>query len=232
MVNNWFNIIQDCLFPPTCFLCNLSCDHSHDLCEACAINFTKNTNCCSKCGDAIETPIKTALCGKCLSNPPAYDKTHAPYIYQSGIRHLIQTLKFNNDYKNSRLLGNLIADSAIDSITFPEVIIPVPLHPVRYRQRGFNQSLEIARTVSERLSIPLDYSSCQRRKYTLQQSALPAKQRHQNLRNAFTISRPINAKHIVILDDVMTTGATANEMAATLKKAGATRVDIWVCARA
>ncbi len=232
MVNNWFNIIQDCLFPPTCILCNLSCNHSDDLCDACAINFKKNTNGCSCCASTLEIDASARTCGKCLSNPPAYDKTHAPFVYQSGIRHLIQTLKFNNNYKNARLLGNLIADSVINSATFPELIMPVPLHPIRYRQRGFNQSLEIARTVSKRLSIPLDYSSCQRKKYTLQQSALPAKQRQKNLRNAFTVCRAIPARHVVIVDDVMTTGATANEMAKTLKKAGVSRVDIWVCARA
>ncbi len=232
MVNNWFNIIQDCLFPPTCILCNLSCKHSDDLCEACAINFKKNTNSCYRCGSTLEIHEPSRICGKCISTRPAYDYTHAPYIYQSGIRHLIQTLKFNNNYKNARLLGKLIADSVINSATFPELIMPVPLHPIRYRQRGFNQSLEIARTVSKQLSIPLDYSSCQRKKYTLQQSALPAKQRQKNLRHAFTVCRPIDARHIVIVDDVMTTGATANEMAETLKKSGVARVDIWVCARA
>jgi ComF family protein len=145
---------------------------------------------------------------------------------------LIHTLKFHNSYKNSRLLGRLISDSLKDKEELPELIIPVPLHPIRYQQRGFNQSLEIARTVSRQLNIPLDYSSCQRKKYTLQQSALPAKQRRKNIRNAFTTSRPINAEHIVILDDVMTTGATVNELARTLKKAGVSRVDVWVCARA
>ena len=232
MVNNWLDIIQDCLFPPTCILCNLSSD-TFDICEPCAISLEKNTNCCYRCGETFESSINIpTICGKCIYTPPAYDETHAPYIFHSGIRYLIHTLKFHNSYKNSRLLGKLISDSIKNTVELPELIIPVPLHPIRYRQRGFNQSLEIARTVSKELNIPLDYSSCQRKKYTLQQSALPAKQRRKNIRNAFVISRPINADHVVILDDVMTTGTTVNELAATLKKAGVSRVDIWVCARA
>lgn len=232
MVNNWLDIIQDRVFPPTCILCNLS-SKTFDICEPCTISLEKNTNCCYRCGETFESSVNTSeICGKCIYTPPAYDETHAPFIFQSGIRYLIHNLKFHNSYKNSRLLGRLISESLQNTASLPELIIPVPLHPVRYRQRGFNQSLEIARTVSNQLKIPLDYSSCQRKKYTLQQSDLPAKRRKNNLRNAFTIARPINADHIVILDDVMTTGATANELAKTLKKAGVCRVDVWVCARA
>ncbi len=232
MVNNWLDIIQDRVFPPTCLLCNLS-SNVFDICEPCAISLEKNADCCYRCGETFESSISAPkICGKCIYSPPAYDETHAPFIFQSGMRYLIHALKFHNSYKNSRLLGRLISESLQNTPGLPELIIPVPLHPIRYRQRGFNQSLEIARTVSKQLKIPLDYSSCQRRKYTLQQSDLPAKRRKNNLRNAFTITRPIKADHIVILDDVMTTGATANELAATLKKAGVNRVDVWVCARA
>ena len=233
MVNNWLDIIQDCLFPPTCILCNLDSNNTVDLCEVCAMHLEKNFYCCYQCGETFESLSSSPkLCGKCISNPPAYDRTHAPFIYQSGIRDLIQNLKFHNNYKNSRLLGKLLSDSIQNRIELPELIIPVPLHTIRYRQRGFNQSLEIARTVSKKLSIPLDYWSCHRKKYTLQQSALSAKDRRKNIRNAFVVSRPINANHVVILDDVMTTGTTVNELAATLKKSGVSRVDVWVCARA
>jgi ComF family protein len=232
MVNNWLDIIQDRVFPPTCLLCNLS-SNVFDICEPCAISLEKNSNCCYRCGETFESSISAPkICGKCIYTPPAYDETHAPFIFQSGMRYLIHNLKFHKSYKNSRLLGRLISESLQNATGLPELIIPVPLHPIRYRQRGFNQSLEIARTVSNQLKIPLDYSSCQRRKYTLQQSDLPAKRRKNNLQNAFTIARPIKADHIVILDDVMTTGATANELAATIKKSGVSRVDVWVCARA
>ena len=110
--------------------------------------------------------------------------------------------------------------------------MPIPLHKTRYRQRGFNQSIEIARTVACELKLPVDLSSCQRYRNTPHQTSLPAKQRRKNLKNAFSLMKPIQVKHIAIIDDVMTTGSTVDELAALLKKAGASRVDVWACARA
>ncbi len=114
----------------------------------------------------------------------------------------------------------------------PECIIPVPLHHNRYRQRGFNQSIEIARHLSRQLSIPLDLSSCIRNRDTTHQTDLPAKQRRKNMRQAFSVLNPMPYQHVAIVDDVMTTGATASALAAALKKHGVNRVDVWVCARA
>ena len=114
----------------------------------------------------------------------------------------------------------------------PDLILPVPLHKSRYRQRGFNQAIEIGRTVAGKLQIPLDLTSCKRHRDTPHQSQLSAKKRRKNLKNAFSVIKPIHARHIAILDDVMTTGSTAHELAYVLKKAGVSRVDVWVCARA
>jgi len=148
------------------------------------------------------------------------------------MRHLITTLKFRADYKNARLLGLLLAEHLQKTAEKPDCILPVPLHKSRYRERGFNQSIEIARTVAKELQIPLDLNSCRRHRDTPHQTALSGKQRRKNMKNAFSIIKPINAQHIAILDDVMTTGSTVHELAAVLKKAGVSRVDVWVCARA
>jgi ComF family protein len=129
-------------------------------------------------------------------------------------------------------LGTLLADFLSHNGAMPDLILPVPLHKDRYRERGFNQSIEIARVVASRLKIPLDLSSCLRHRNTFRQTDLSAKQRRANLHNAFMINRPLTVQHVAILDDVMTTGSTANELAKTLKKSGVNRVDIWVCARA
>jgi ComF family protein len=174
----------------------------------------------------------TSLCGHCLKKPFFFDRTHAPFIYQGEIRFLIQTLKFNAQLKNARLLGLLLADFLRDHAEIPDYILPVPLHKSRYRERGFNQAIEIARTVARCLSVPLDLSSCQRQRNTYRQTDLSARQRHTNLRNAFAVRGAAMGQHIAILDDVMTTGATANELAKTLIKSGVDRVDVWVCARA
>jgi len=108
----------------------------------------------------------------------------------------------------------------------------VPLHKARYRQRGFNQSIEIAKAAGKALQIPVDMQSCVRHRDTPHQTQLTAKQRRTNMKNAFSMVKPITAGHIAIVDDVMTTGSTVHELAISLKKAGVARVDVWVCTRA
>jgi ComF family protein len=195
-------------------------------------------------GASRAKPLPAILCGRCLSRHPAFDETVAPFIHQGAIRHLIGSLKFGANYKNARLLGMLLAEHLTNQSETdlhlpegcragkPDLIIPVPLHKARYRERGFNQAIEIARTVAKEMQIPLDLTSCIRHRDTPHQTQLPAKKRRKNLKNAFSILKPIQARHIAILDDVMTTGTTAHELAYVLKKAGASRVDVWVCARA
>ena len=233
MVNNWLNSIQDTIFPPTCIFCGNQGFNSQDICPACFDELPKNTTCCYRCATPFQTSFDLPqLCGKCLKTPPAFDKTTAPFHYQHTIRYLITQLKFNHQYKNARLLGYLLAQHLQTTDKMPELIIPIPLHQQRFQQRSFNQSLEIAQTVSKHLHIPINHNSCLRHKNTSQQMTLTAKQRQKNIKNAFKIIKPINAQYIAILDDVMTTGSTVNEFAKTLKKSGIKQVDIWVCSRA
>ncbi|TRW96480.1 ComF family protein [Candidatus Methylobacter oryzae] len=233
MVYNWIDIIQDYLLPPTCILCGNPGQQARDICDSCYMQLPRNNHCCYRCGEILETLITApALCGRCLSRQPAFDETYAPFIHQGAIRHLINTLKFSANYKNARLLGMLLADHLRQSAEQPELILPVPLHDSRYRERGFNQAIEISRTVAKELQVPLDLTGCKRCRDTPHQIQLSAKKRHKNLKNAFSVVKPLHAQHIAILDDVMTTGSTAHELAYVLKKAGANRVDVWVCARA
>ncbi len=233
MVYNWIDIIQEYLLPPTCILCGSAGFNSHDLCDTCYSQLPRNTLCCYRCAEILETPINAPmLCGNCLSRHPAFDETYAPFIHQGAIRYLINSLKFGAHYKNARLLGQLLAEHLAKTAERPELIIPVPLHQARYQQRSFNQAIEIARTVAKELQIPLDLTSCKRHRDTEHQTLLSAKKRRKNLKNAFSIVRPIDAKHVAIIDDVMTTGTTSHELAYVLKKVGVSRVDVWVCARA
>jgi ComF family protein len=233
MVNNWLNIIQNKWLPPRCILCGEPGFAEMDLCQACFNDLSRNHSCCYRCGEHFEMPITTPqLCGRCLKRPPSFDETHAPFLYDAVMRFLITQLKFCRNYKHARLLGILLANYLADTVELPDCIIPTPLHRNRYRQRGFNQSIEIARHLSERLGIPLELNSCIRHKDTPHQTELPAKQRRKNIKNAFSVIRPINYQHLAIVDDVMTTGATAEALAKALKQHGAERVDIWVCARA
>ncbi len=233
MVYNWINIIQDYLLPPTCILCGNPGHNSRDICHSCYMQLPRNNLSCYRCAEILEPPSTApVLCGRCLSRHPAFDETVAPFIHQGAIRHLIGSLKFGANYKNARLLGLLLTEHLKQTAELPDLIIPVPLHKTRYRERGFNQAIEIARTVAKDMQIPLDLTSCKRHRDTPHQTQLPAKRRRKNLKNAFSIIKPIQARHIAILDDVMTTGTTAHELAYVLKKAGASRVDVWVCARA
>ncbi len=232
-VYNWITIIQNAVFRPTCILCGNPGFNMLDLCESCHRHLPKNLHCCYRCAEIFPAPAAVpTLCGRCISETPAFDETYAPFIHQDDIRYLITGLKFGAQFKNARLLGGLLAEFVQQSAETPDLILPVPLHIARYRERGFNQSLEIARTVSKLMAIPLDYASCIRHKDTAHQTGLNAKSRQKNLNRAFSCIKPINVHHVAILDDVMTTGSTANALAGVLKKAGVNRVDVWVCARA
>ena len=204
-----------------------------DLCQACFEDLARNHSCCYRCGEHFEMATSAPqLCGRCLQKMPSFDETHAPFLYDDAMRFLITDLKFNRCYKHARLLGNLLANYLAETTELPECIIPIPLHRNRYRERGFNQSIEIARHLSRQLAIPLDLTSCIRNKDTDHQTGQPAKQRRKNIRNAFTVIKPIKYQHVAIVDDVMTTGATVAALAQALKRHGVGRVDVWVCARA
>jgi ComF family protein len=230
---NWINIIQDFLFPPTCLLCGNPGFDSRDICHSCYRHLPRNNQYCFQCGDLLEIPTTTpVLCGRCLAKRPAFDRTYAPFIHQGAIRHLVTTLKFGTQHQNARLLGLLLAEHLKQTAEIPDCILPIPLHKARYRQRGFNQAIEIAGILSKQLQIPLELTSCQRHRDTPHQTQLSARQRRKNMKRAFSLIKPIQARHSAIVEDVMTTGSTVHELAALLKKSGVIRVDVWVCARA
>lgn len=232
-MNNWLNIIQKICLPPRCLFCGQPGFDDLDICQACFADLAANHACCYRCGQHFDMPIATPqLCGRCLKKSPSFDETFAPFLYDDHLRFLITHLKFNQRYKHARLLGSLLARHLAVCAEFPDRIIPVPLHHRRYRERGFNQSIEIARHLAEQLEVKLDLGSCVRQRNTAHQTGLPAKQRQKNMRQAFSVVKPFAGQHVAIVDDVMTTGATASALADALKRHGASRVDVWVCARA
>lgn len=230
-MNGWLRIIQDWLYPPTCLLCGDPGDAGHDLCRPCMLDLPFNIKACRRCGLPLAAP-SASECGGCQRKPPAFDGTIAVFRYEEPVRHLIHGLKFQARYASARLLGSLLAEHLEGLTEWPQRLIPVPLHRSRYRQRGFNQSLEIAREVSARLRIPLDLYGCVRIRATAPQLDLSAAERSRNIRNAFLAHGDYRGQHVAILDDVVTTGATVGELARVLRKAGARRIDVWACARA
>lgn len=232
MVNNWINIVQDSLLPPTCILCNNPGFNRWDICYDCYNQLPWAQHQCPRCAAFLaNTSLLDLPCGTCQQQAPAFDRTIAVFKYQHTIRYLVTHLKFNTQYKHARLLGSLLAEAFSKSAERPEAIIPMPLHPNRFKERGFNQSIEIARVVSKQLQMPLLLNHCIRHRDTLHQTHLTQTKRRENVRNSFALIKPVPVKHVAILDDVMTTGSTLHELALVLKNAGVKRVDAWACAR-
>ncbi|WP_348758999.1 ComF family protein [Candidatus Methylocalor cossyra] len=228
-VNDWPNIIQDWLYPPTCLLCGDPGQRGRDLCRPCADALPYLRRACPRCA---LPHAEAGPCAACRADPPAFDRAFALFHYQAPVDHLIRALKFGARHPCARLLGTLLADGLEGRGARPEALIPVPLHARRYRQRGFNQTVEIARTVARRLGITLDLGSCRRVRATAPQAQLSARERHENLRAAFAVRPGVGYRHVAIIDDVVTTGATANALAQALRDAGVETIEVWSCARA
>jgi ComF family protein len=172
------------------------------------------------------------ICGECQNHPPPFDELIAPFRYEFPFDVLIQALKFHGRLPAARLLGDLLGDSLEGrGDALPERIVPVPLHPARLRERGFNQSLEIARPLAKRLGIPIAIPNVHRTRPTPPQSGLDQKARRINVRGVFAVKRPLGFNHVAVLDDVVTTGSTVAELARVLRDSGVERVDVWACAR-
>lgn len=221
------------LLPYHCILCKADTERRKLLCENCEQDLTKITFTCSRC--AVPMPYAT-LCGTCLQSPPPYDTTHALYHYELPVTKLILELKFRQALLHANLFGTLLAEQIkmvwYSEKPLPTVIIPMPLHAERLRKRGFNQAVEIARTLASELKLPQDYASFLRVKPTEPQSTLAIDARKANLRKAFLMKKPLQHQHVAVVDDVITTGSTVREFCHLLKKAGATTIDVWCVARA
>ena len=222
------------IYPPRCVLCSNPGFDDKDICELCYHDLPWIESACIQCAIPLASHNGDQLrCGQCLQKPPAFDYSMSLFSYETDTIKLVHQLKFNEKLAYSRLLGSMLADAVIRyGAELPDCILPVPLYKKRLRQRGFNQSLELARPIANTFNIPLDVQSVKRALDTQSQTGLNKKQRRKNIRGAFQIVQPLNAQHIAIIDDVVTTTSTVNELARILKRAGAERVDIWSIARA
>ncbi len=210
------------LFGGTCYVCRGQARGI--LCAACRAELPRLEGAlCPRC--ALPSP-GAALCGRCLAETPEYDATVAPLAYDFPADALVHALKFRGELSLASFLGKLLAERIAQRETI-DLVIPVPLSAARLRGRGYNQALEIARHLPGKL----DFSSCVRERDATPQTELPWAQRRRNVRGAFACRRSLEGARVAVVDDVMTTGATLDEMARTLKRAGAARVVNWVLAR-
>lgn len=234
MVYNWPAIIQNWLYPPSCILCGDLTDTGRDLCQGCEGDLSSTTPACPICALPIPHRSPKLPCGRCLRKRPLFERCLAPYRYLPPADELIGGLKFNGRLSHARIMGELLANYVRTQLTpdnYPQALIPVPLHPHRLRERGFNQAVELARPVARRLNIPLRWRLCQRQVPTSPQTGLSAVERRRNLRNAFRVSDLRGIRQVALIDDVITTGATVTELTRTLLRAGAARVEVWAFCR-
>ena len=215
------------LLPQACFLCSAPSGNSF-LCPACMASLPHlDSPCCPVC--ALPTPA-AEVCGACLKRKPHFDATRAVFRYEFPVDRLIQSLKYAHRLASADFLGKALLPLA--EVARPQLILPVPLSPARLAERGFNQAVEIARALSRSLGLPLETAHIHRRIDTQPQARLPWKERANNMRHAFECDTDLSGIEVLVVDDVMTTGATLNELAGTLKAHGAKRVENCVLARA
>jgi len=229
-LNIRLNFKQLCnIFTPIqhCILCADFNGGDIGLCKPCLDDLPwHETPHCPQCA----LPSNGEICGNCLHTSPFFDRTHALLRYEFPISALIQGLKYRQSLHLATTFSHLLFNHLQHQPTV-DLIIPMPMHPQRLKERGFNQALEIARILANNLQIPLDYQSCVRTKYTPPQASLPLKDRVKNMRGVFDCSKNLSGLKIAVVDDVMTSGASLNALAQTLKKAGAAEVQCLVVAR-
>ena len=225
-----FTQIINLITPATCFLCQRSITAESTLCRACSNDLHRPGNSCCRCGRPLTSG---SICSYCYQQPPAVDRLICAFDYRYPVDRLIKIFKYNQQLTITKLLGRQLVDEVIKvSTCYPERIIPVPMHPYRYLARGFNQSIEISAYIAHELGIKADFNLVERARNTRPQYSLDPGQRKRNVKRAFRLKYPPGIKSVAIIDDVVTTGATINEIARTLKRAGISRVEAWVCASA
>lgn len=220
--------IFDQLLGPGCPLCGA---HGASLCSPCRTELPFNHRPCGRC--ALPLPdgmVAGALCAGCQRSRPVFDNVIAPLRYASPVDQLVGRLKYRHELALGRDLGDLLYAAVDDARSLPALLVPVPSSPGRLRERGFNPAAELARRVARRSGIPWTTDRLARLRHGEAQQGLGRRARLRNLRGSFEGSGRV-PEHVALVDDVMTTGATANEASRELRRIGARRVEVWVVAR-
>jgi ComF family protein len=216
------------LIQTPCLLCGLV-TQQHGLCLACAHSLPQLSHLCERCALPIALGHQ---CGQCLIKPPIRHLTHCLFPYQAPIDRLIAALKYHDQLAIvsffSQHMTNHIKKHAE---AMPDLLMPIPLHPKRLRQRGYNQSAELAKALSKQLAIPYDNHTLTRIKNTLPQTILPYSERKKNIHSAFKCNTRTLPPHIALIDDVLTTGHTADMAAKALIQNGVKKVELWTLTR-
>ncbi len=233
-LNNWLSNIQDWLLPRLCPACGGNTEAGEILCAGCVQTLPRSGPACPRCATPYDHPVLAHECGTCQQHPPAYDRCVALFHYGPPIDHFVRRLKFHRELSIATVLGEWLAERLQDTAPLPDVILPIPLHATRLRERGYNQALEIAKPVAQQLGAPINRHALLRLHATAAQSDLPLEDRRRNVRGAFAVraGNDLAGLHVALVDDVMTSGSTVQAAARCLRQAGASEISVWVVARA
>ena len=235
--------------PPSCLICEQSADSSTRMCESCSVFIYKSRQQsnprCVKCAVDLNSSLSDGAlhCAQCIKQPPLFNSCITATSYNPVTGKLLNQLKHHGKLSATQpIAAHMIetikthyaqssSHNSTHSLVNIDLVIPVPLHKDRLRQRGFNQANEIAKPICKALGLSLSFNVCERQLNNPPQQQATLAARHKNLRGAFIASPAVKGKYIAIIDDVVTTGATANAVAKSLLNAGATRCDIWCFSR-
>lgn len=223
--------LLDLIFPPRCLLCD---QPGASLCDHCCQSFPRVVPpVCRLCGQPIDVP---GVCRSCRQTPLAIDGIHSVFLFEAGVRKAVHLLKYRNQQTMAPALAGLMADYWRANPLSADLLIPVPLHPARQRERGYNQADLLARALGDMIGLPVITTGFQRVRHTQPQMSLGAAERRENVQGAFTyLSRSdnrISGQRVVVIDDVCTTGSTMEACSLALKAAGASVVWGFTLARA
>jgi ComF family protein len=223
------SITQSLRLPSICTLCNQFHKSSLAVCSYCIKYIKPLGSTCRYC--AYPLPDEGYLvCGQCIKKPPSFDQALIGYVFEEPLRKLLHQFKYHNGLYLTSFLSQLMLQAIEKHSIAGQCLIPVPMHPQRLKQRGFNQAALLAKYLAKKLNLPYDLKSCQKIINTAPQASLDGEERKKNLRQAFHV-KPLSYQHIILIDDLLTTGSTANELAQAIKKTGVKKVDVWCCAR-
>ncbi|MEW5837535.1 MAG: ComF family protein [Pseudomonadota bacterium] len=216
--------------PRRCLLCGLPAGEAQ-LCAGCEADLPRVGLACPCCGIAVPT---AGLCAECLQHPPGFSATLAPLAYSGTARYLVTQFKYQRRLSCAQPLVHALLQAAqAREDDLPQALLPVPIHPSRLSERGFNQSLELARPLGKALGIAVLPDALRRVRATVPQNQLAEDERIANVRGVFALRDGVTLpEHVAIVDDVLTTGATARELTRVLRKHGCKRVEVWCASRA
>lgn len=230
------SLLRDVVFPPACAACGASMASSEEgrLCRACLAGIVRiRSPFCTVCGDPFDGPPGTDhLCGVCIGNPPSYDRARSLFAFAGPVRELVHRVKFHDCGHALAALSGVSRHVLGEAFEDPGLVVPVPLHIRRLRNRGFNQSARIAKEIFPENRVAVDL--IRKVRDTRPQTGLDARDRSANVRGVFALERPLppHVKRVTVVDDVFTTGATVSECARILKLGGAEEVWVLTMARA